>query len=233
LLLRLLRLLKPDSAEPQALRLGLEITHRCNKMCPLCDHRIRSSDFDYLTLEQYLKIRSHIRPSQIEGFTIIGGEPLCHPFFEELMQRMLVDFPLKRIVVWTNGKLLFSLDPALLSRLKFVVTIYPGFNDEAARVFSDHKNIHWRKSKTFWDPYQDPNLCEEEARKAFQNCRFRKVRVVGTRLYNCCIAESIERHYQTKPVHVEFSDNWMRDYPDLPTWQACRHCFRAGKALRL
>ena len=50
------------------MRLELEITHRCNKNCPLCDHRIASSDYDYLfNLIQGMEVLEAFRIEEDDG----------------------------------------------------------------------------------------------------------------------------------------------------------------------
>ncbi|MFX0095618.1 MAG: hypothetical protein ACFFBD_28025, partial [Candidatus Hodarchaeota archaeon] len=60
---------------------------------------------------------------------------------------------------------------------------------------------------------------------------FYQIRIVGTRLYNCCMAEGIERYYNTESVHVTFDENWKEKLLKIPTWKACQHCFQAGDLL--
>lgn len=208
------------------MRLELEITHRCNKMCRLCDHRIATSPYDHLTWGQYRRIRD-AAGSDFEKVLFIGGEPLMHPYFDTLAWEALDDIGPVRVA--TNGKLLPQVawqNPALFGELAWTVQHYPRWNDDVVAEFGRYANVTVRPWRGFWDPYQDPGLDEDMARWVAGQC-LRQVRLVGTRLYRCCLSESIERHYQTGPVHVEFTENWRADWEALPVWRACQHCFRA------
>jgi len=212
------------------MRLELEITHRCNKNCPNCDHRIATSDYDYLVPEQYRQIRNSVQPWDFDSVLLIGGEPLMHPLFVELVWQVMADFGQHIVQVATNGKLLPRIKQGELMRLKWIIQEYPGWNDEVVAQFRHEPNVTVRPHRPFWDPYDDPDLDEETARRVAKACQ-RQVRVVGTRLYRCCLSEGVERYYQTDPVHVEFSENWRQDWENLPVWKACQHCFRAREAL--
>jgi len=208
------------------MRLELEITHRCNKMCKLCDHRITSSPYDYLSWGQFAAIME-AAGDDFDRALLIGGEPLVHPSFATLAWAALERWG--RVQVATNGKLLprtAYYDPALFEALEWVVQQYPGWNDGAVTQFGQKPNVTVRPYREFWDPYVDPNFDEEMARRVAAEC-LHQVRLVGTRLYRCCLSESVERYYQTDPVHVEFSENWRQDWEALPVWKACAHCFRA------
>lgn len=212
-----------------ARRLGLEITHLCNQYCPLCDHRILSSDYKYLTLDEYDYIRSCVNPNDVTAITVIGGEPLCHPQFEMLIARITQDFPSKKVTVWTNAKLLprfIRKHPNRPSNLHFLATRYKGFNDKAFKALQGVKHIRWLPKDKMHDPYRDPNLSEEDAKALYARCIKHQARVIGLRLYGCPNSESIERYYHTPVVHVMFTENWLADVEKLEVWKACQHCFR-------
>jgi len=206
--------------------LQFEITHLCNKMCPLCDHRIKHSHYTFLTAGQYKRIVSCVeRP--ISSIMVVGGEPLCHPYFEQIVGQMIKDFPLAKIRVLTNGKLLPGISTELFRQLHFVLQTYHGFNDAAVEWHRRCRNVTVKDALAFGDPYVDPKLDKDIARQIRRSCNY-QVRIVGTRLYGCCLAEGIERYYNTEPVHVEFDKNWQENWLNLPTWKACQHCYVAG-----
>lgn len=209
--------------------LQLEITHLCNKRCLLCDHRIRSSDYKYLTKEQYGHLISCIGPDDFDSVQFIGGEPLCHPHFDWLVDCVIRDFGDDKLIkVITNGLLLPQLSDHILERLHIFISPYPGFNDDIVAEFRDRDNVILRDRMCFWNPYRDPNLTDGVAKQIQALCNDPgDVRVVGTKLYGCMLAEPTERYYHTDPVHVEFTENWREDWLSLPTWKACQHCFGA------
>lgn len=208
--------------------LQLEITHLCNKRCLLCDHRIRYSNYKFLKKEQYKYIASCCEPADFHTVQFIGGEPLCHPHFEWLVDQVTHDFGDKRIRMITNGRFLHRVSERVLDRLELSISHYPGFNDDIVERFRGREYVLIRPAKEFWNPYRDPNLTEEVAKRvrAYHNPKG-DIRVVGTKLYGCMLAEPTERFYHTDPVHVQFTKSWREDWLTLPTWKACQHCFAA------
>ena len=207
--------------------LQFEITHLCNKRCLLCDHRIRSSGYEYLTKEQYRYLVSCIEPDDFDSINFRGGEPLCYPHFNWLVDQVSEDFGEIPIQIITNGLLLPRLSDHIRRRLSIWISPYAGFNDDIVAQFK-HDNVFVRERKIFWNPYRDPDLSDDIAKRVETIChKHGDVRIVGTKLYNCCMAEPTERYYHTDPVHVEFTKNWREDWLSLPTWKACQHCFNA------
>ena len=210
-------------------RVQFEITHECNQNCPLCDHRIKFSRYRGMTPKDYGYIVSCLGPSRFRTADLIGGEPLVHPKFDWFAQRMLTDFESARVRVRTNGRLMPQVrerNPQLFDRLTWILQTYPGFNDEVVVAMVDLPNVKILKFEGFWNPYRDPDLDETTAREVRLKCNYH-VRLVGTKLYNCCLANGIEQYYETDPVHVQITPNWREDWCKLETWKACQHCFRA------
>ena len=210
-------------------RVQFEITHACNQNCPLCDHRIASSRYTGMTQAQYHRVVSYLDTAQFKSAGLLGGEPLVHPEFHWFAERMLTDFRQARVQVLTNGWLVLRFQgerPDLFERLHWIVQEYTGFNDDVLPQVANLPNVQIRPHRPFWDPYRDPDLDEALARKIRLQC-IRHVRIIGDRLYNCCLAEGIERYYHTESVHVVMSQSWREDWTRLETWRACQHCFRA------
>ncbi len=217
--------------------LCFEITHRCNKGCELCDHRIATSGYAGLGLEQYRELISRVGDRRsIRTVRLIGGEPLCHPDFDGMVRETRRSFPTAELIVETNGKLLPDLDPATYAQVhRFRLTAYPGWNDEVVACYGAREEVFVKQrilERGFVDPYRDPDLSVDAARQARQRCLASDpylsfpVRVVGTRLYGCCMAEPIERSHRTPPLHVEFDSSWREQHARLPTWRACQHCYK-------
>lgn len=205
--------------------LDFEITHRCNKYCRLCDHRCSTSSYE-MSLEQYDYVVELVgRRDEIRTVLIIGGEPLTHPDFERFIYCIQRDFTNASITVQTNGRLLPKhYEPDI----RWVLTHYPGFNDDIVDEYGGETNVDvaWSNG-LFWDPFVDPNLSEEDAKRARGMCTF-SVRILGRRLYSCCLSEPVERDFNLEGVSVPFTDNWRNDIYGIHTWRACQHCFRAG-----
>ena len=203
----------------------LSITHRCNKYCEGCSHRVKTSDYDYMTLNEYDHIVSCVG-DEFEGVTLIGGEPLLYPNLKELVRRVEKDFKSANTInVFTNGKLLPG-NEWLLDTDKIVVVVsrYSDWNEDIIERYRNHIYVYdpeW-KSIDF-----DPDLDAETAKCIRKNCRF-DMRLVGTKLYNCCLAEPVERHYNLSPVHIELDTAWRDKIMDIPTWKACMRCFTCG-----
>lgn len=95
----------------------LELTLRCDRKCQHCNRRV--GVFDYsdtdMTMEQVDKFCREVekRKGTVKNISILGGEPLLHPQFEEVMA-MVHDrlfWGRNRITVATNGDLLQRINP--------------------------------------------------------------------------------------------------------------------------
>ena len=215
-------------------RAEFEITHICDKMCDNCSHRIKTSNFTSISFKDMIKVlKCFKKPKQIKSILVIGGEPLCHPHLQgtlELIRNSFLHIPRNRRVVSTNGKQLDRIQKEVFDLWTWKISEYPGWNDEIVKKYEGKKNIrisHWGYG---WWPLVDPNLSLQVAKQVEKRC-FHQIRIVGTKLYRCCLAEGVERTYKTGKVHVEMSPNWLNDWRKIPVWKACQHCFKANHIL--
>jgi organic radical activating enzyme len=219
----------PESKKEEILsQLEFEITHLCNQYCPLCDHRISTSSYKNLTKDDYNYIVNCITDREkIKSILLIGGEPLLHPHFEWLVNRMRNDFPGASFTLATNGTLLNRLSDEMFKIFSAVrISYYPEFNDEIVEEYRKFPNVYIQNGMPMNNPYVDLNISDDISKNIYQ--KHLQVRIVGKKMYTCCIAEGIERHYQTEKVHEEFDEDWRSKFFKIPTWKACKHCYKAN-----
>ena len=205
---------------------AFEITHRCNKYCPHCSHKIKTSNYDYLTLEDYKILTLKILPKQITELRLIGGEPLMHPHFKELITSIKKDYTGIVISISTNGRLIPKFEKELENCIIYL-THYPGWNDDIIKKYKDKPNVIISNKSKFWDTDVKEPLSYSEGCTASSNCPFKSVRFVGLKQYDCCMAESIEREKLDQRVYLQIHNNWIGCRGFLPTAYACQWCFRA------
>jgi hypothetical protein len=222
------------SVKTKMVRIGLEITHTCDKCCPRCNHRVATSPYKHMTMEQYQTVAQAMVGLNIREVLLIGGEPLMHPQFSQLLRQVHDDFPRADLLLSTNGSRLHLLnndDRCLFKRI--TLSFYGKFNQDVVRkiieVPSQYPNVFFADSRKLDDPNIDPRLDEEKARHCHIMCRQRCVRIIGTRVYGCCIAEALERHYGTEKVHMELRPGWHEVFKSLPTYKVCQRCYVAAQ----
>lgn len=214
-------------------RIGLEITHACNKYCSLCSHRISTSNHGHLTMGQYEAIVRAMDGLAVGEVLLIGGEPLVHPEFHEILRRVRKDFSGANLMLATNGAKLHTLsDEERFAFHEISVSFYGAWNEPLVREILQsprkYHNVHFVDSRKMMDPDHDPCLDEETARQAMNVCNSRCTRIIGTHVYGCCLADGIARTYGVKGLHTETKPGWVNEFANLPTHKACQHCFYAA-----
>jgi hypothetical protein len=208
---------------------SFEITHLCNKYCDGCSHRIKESDYKYLTINEYEKIFQAIKHLPISEIEITGGEPFLHPDFNELINRVFNDFPASRIILVTNGKLISSLNPAERNRFdRIYITWYKGFNETEITKVVNEKNVFINR-ENFIKFDDSKKLDVSESKKIFKYCSHKVDRFIGTRLYFCCLAESIERVFLSNRISLDVSEvyDWHVIDRRKDLYKACEYCIFA------
>jgi len=211
------------------MKIGLDITHRCNKHCPLCNQRVQTSDYDFLTWPQYDRLVSALQGKRVTFLNLTGGEPLLHPHFATLVRRIGSDLPRTRLTLITNGSLLPTLPFDIVKAFSLLtITWYPGFNDAIIRRYSAYPNVFVSDGRYFGDPSLVSRLSGRQLAWPAQHCSLRRSYVVGSSVYPCCHGRTIEQHWHTPSVHVPVAPDFPESLRRVDVKIVCRHCYLAA-----
>jgi len=200
-------------------------------MCTKCDHFIHSSKFDYTTLDEWEYLMSCIdHREKIHNILISGGECTLHPNFEDIIRSVRGHFPDSGLRIFTNGSMLDTINIEILDMIgEIIITDYGEWNKDVIEKYRNRGNValtdRSRGDESFSNPFRK-NTCSEDAAKWVRNKCLHQVRIVGTKLYGCCISEGVARYHTQEDIGILFTKNWREDFFNLPTWKACQHCYR-------
>jgi radical SAM protein with 4Fe4S-binding SPASM domain len=79
------------------------ITKRCNFNCSYCYSKNNDS---FVDLQDNKEILAKLKELNTKSITLIGGEPLCHPYFYELLEYIINMEYFQEICIVTNGSLI-------------------------------------------------------------------------------------------------------------------------------
>lgn len=208
--------------------LSVDLTHRCNLNCSFCWKFVRQRKFDYMTEEQLDDFCKYFRDVPFSRLRVVGGEPLLHPHFFDVMFEFLDVFK-KPINVITNGILLTDtlLD---IPNVVYTITPYPQ-NAEIIKKYNHHPNFAvLDRTGGYFDRDHDPNFSDKDAKIAHETCGYHQIRVIGDNVYDCCHAETMERLRGCPNVHVKMSEGCLQELAEKDNlFEECRHCFIGDK----
>ena len=86
---------------------NIMLTYRCNLRCPYCfaNEFVNKEDMD-ISLENFDKALDFIATDETGRVGLIGGEPLIHRRFKDIMEKLIFDNRFEKIVIYTNGLLI-------------------------------------------------------------------------------------------------------------------------------
>ena len=109
------------------------VVEYCNLNCAGCSHFSPVAPKEFICLERLDKDLTAFHKlvgDNIDGLKILGGEPLLHPQIAEVIYICKKYFPLKHLMLYTNGLLLESMSVQFFKvckecGVKIIVTKYP------------------------------------------------------------------------------------------------------------
>ena len=204
--------------------LSIDLTQACNLNCNFCGKRISERNGRHMTEDQLgvvLKLVTGYKTMHVSG-----GDPLVHPFFNSMMRTILEKF--NHVVVTTNGLALNRVYKDVYDKLNFLISVYPGVNDDIVDSVSSHSNVTCRHTAEYFDPHYDPNLNDEDAKRVYAGCVLSMAKAIGGKIYACCHAETVE-HFYGGELGVTIGLDWKKRLQAIDRWKACKHCFIVGK----
>jgi len=103
--------------------INFAITTACNRRCPDCCAGVGRVQTWSATREYLDRWAPLFRG--VEVINVYGGEPTCHPFFDRITERLMVEFPDSRVILSTNGDR-WSEHVAVIDRYEHIVVSHYG-----------------------------------------------------------------------------------------------------------
>jgi len=203
--------------------LGIFITGDCNKNCEYCCYDIKYREPFTFNDDSYQEIVNNVDCDKYTFVYLSGGEPLLYPEINELVPKILRDFPNAEVSLRTNGKLLDSYKWTGKPRIQVQISEYPGWNDEVVKRYSNTTNVKVIPYKGFVD-FNDPaNLGDVDARTSYDRC-YKFLWVKDGKVYECCGSSIPEYKHGLKGVSMPLEE-WSDDKIHLlRTVRACKLC---------
>ncbi len=204
----------------------LNLTHKCNLNCVLCNQFITKSDFKYLEKDQLQSISKALEKINFNSIGLSGGEPLLHPEISWIIQHLKSHFPEKELTVITNGLLLNRLSTNDFHSLdRITISWYKGVNDDIVEFYLGHPNVIVINRNYFYDPGLNSPNNVNFSKFLSLICPMKRLFLVGDKAYSCCMANAIERVHKVKDLNVSVNEpDWLKRFHRIPTYKACVSC---------
>lgn len=86
---------------------NIMLTYRCNLKCPYCfaNEFVNKTNTD-ITISNFEKAVDFLTRQNETEIGLIGGEPLLHPNFHDILQSLILNNKVRGVTIYTNGILL-------------------------------------------------------------------------------------------------------------------------------
>lgn len=80
------------------------LTSKCNLACPYCfANEFVNKENEEITIENFKKILQFIKRDGSNHIGLLGGEPTIHSSFSDILNIIIEDKQIRRVVIYTNG----------------------------------------------------------------------------------------------------------------------------------
>ncbi len=180
--------------------LEIWVGQSCTLRCRECSHLIpyvpqRLYDMEALVLD----CQRILSVAEVEFFSIVGGEPFCHPRLDELLYYVAGCRKITEGKIVTNGTVLLSgrtLEAlgALSGKLKVHINRYPGTEERALAFYralqergipsqiSSHEAWKWKRL----NPPKGERFPEEETKERFRGCWVKECNTLADGVFAIC-----------------------------------------------
>jgi organic radical activating enzyme len=178
-----------DNGKIHLPHVSIDITKGCNMNCPQCSHLSPMMHGYFLKEELTDSIIAWSQKLQPKRFAILGGEPLLHPDFQELVLLTHQHWKESEIVIVSNGTLLHKIDDSFLrkiskiGRIRFDISQHSDssgwikkFETEKSRFAFYNISMTLRKSYSEWFVIYQQDFngryipYQSNPQKAWNNC---------------------------------------------------------------
>jgi len=120
----------------------IEVTNFCEKTCIYCSRwtrHLRKDQYFFMTLDEIDRALETLLPRKKSALAwpnrigIMGGEPTCHPEFEEICKLILKRAPKERYGLWTYGGKVFNEYRSLINNT-FGMLAYNEHNEQQQKA---------------------------------------------------------------------------------------------------
>ena len=208
------------------------ITDFCNLACPNCSQATPvQKSRESIPLEKFIEYLKIIAPSKPHTIKISGGEPTLHKNFVDIIQAIYSFMPECRIVVATNAAMLLKKSPAIEMIDLIDVAHYPGENDQEVIALKSEQfpNVRITSKR---DGIEMMDVNKVVPNQSQFNCVTTRVRkVVGNRIYPCCISHgiAIRAGIDTKTVSTPVTKGWDERIDKIDMSECCKRCWMENR----
>lgn len=217
--------------------LSIDITLQCNYLCQGCNKFVYplGSNSYVMSMEELESIMTWVAPKTTASYIrVIGGEPLTHPHFIDIIKA--IQSYGWEVEVATNGSLLHTIPDSILDSLIAIkISDYHKRNALAVSQYRGRHNVHIINSLEVWrDPEAeaDISLSELDGHIAYWRCPMGTIKVCNWKVWDCCAAEAIERHFHLEPTHAILDINWKEELDRTTRASTCQRCYFGQDTIR-
>lgn len=180
--------------------LDIIITEKCTLRCKDCSNLMQYyKSPENLDIEQvYEDVLKVLQTHTVGEFRVIGGEVFAHPKWAYLVDRLVKDDRVKRIVLYTNGTIVPDHSILLNNKVLVFITDYGCLSGSIKKIkyFFDCHNIQHIIVKPEWTDcgsIKKHYRTKKALKKIYNACCSHNVTLSNGKLYGCAFSANLSR----------------------------------------